>query len=118
MPALRVEIKTRAEDPLKAFKNENLLLEIYDNGKPGWANDPVKQTDYILWLFEDTGRYELMPYPLLNAAVVKNLEDWKKQYEVKETTTQGIHEVYTSQVIIVPINIIWRAMYFLCRGNL
>lgn len=57
----RLDLKIRSKDP-RDFGRDDIAVELYsvsENETRGYEN---KSTDYILWLFESSGRAVMMPF--------------------------------------------------------
>lgn len=107
-----VDVKVRERDPILAYGNDDLALEVWsvvEQGKCGWTLDARKQTDFILWVFKDTGRWTLVPFPLLCAVFNEHKEEWVGQYKVATQSSDG--GKWHSQCVFVPRREIWAAIY-------
>lgn len=107
---LAVDCKFREEDWAEKGQDD-LALEtwsVVEHEKPGWTRDPYKITDWILWIWLDSGRTHLIPFPMLLKAFSDNWERWRKEYKTRQQKTDG---TYSSEVVFVPRNIVWRAIY-------
>lgn len=115
-----VDVKVRAVD-CKRFGNDDVALEtwsVLEKKKIGWTRDSHKRTDYILWIWQDTGRWMLVPFPLLCAVFEKKWEAWSKKYKspIQPTVNKdGSH--WHSQCVFVPRLLLWREMYDAFGGN-
>lgn len=107
---LRVDCKVREEDWLKKAGKDDLALETYsvvEKGVPGWTRNEKKHTDYILWLWVDTGRWCLISFPQLCAVYQDKWELWRTVYP----TCQQDNGDYRSECTFVPRKAVWKAMY-------
>jgi hypothetical protein len=116
-----VDVKSRSVDPIDTFKSDDLALETWSvmpcqrvpEGKIGWTLDTTKRTDYILWVFEPTKRYCLVPFHPLQVAFALNRQDWCKRYTRLPQRNKG----YNSEGVFVPRNVVWRAIYEVSNGT-
>lgn len=114
--ALSVDAKVRATDWATRGKDD-LALEtwsVVERKVPGWTVNADKQTDYILWLWSDTGRWCLVPFPMLCAVTKARLRLWAKAYEtaMQYTPDGGYH----SECVFVPRKVVWREIYLRYGG--
>lgn len=100
-----VDAKIRNEDwSAKNLKYDDLALEtwsVIQNGigiKVGWTRDTAKHTDYILWLWTDTGRFFLVPFPMLCGVFENHWREWATTYK---TARQDSGE-WQSECVFVP----------------
>lgn len=116
--ALSIDVKVRTEDFAAKYGMDDLALEVWsvvEERVPGWTRDARKRTDYILWWWRDTGRWCLIPFPMLSAVFVEHLEEWLIAYRVAEQQTDGR---YHSRCVFVPRLVVWRAIYARYGGAL
>ena len=110
---LSIDAKVRASDWRARHPSEDdLALEtwsVIERQRVGWTRDCAKQTDYILWLWSDTKRFCLIPFPLLLGVFQDNWESWLKCYKHSQQFTPDGN--YHSECVFVPRNIVWRAIY-------
>jgi hypothetical protein len=111
---LAVDLKARlidyaASDPSK----DDLALELWSvcGSKIGWTRDILKRTDYVLWLWQDMGRWCLLPFKMLSAVFIENLGEWEATFFTPMQTTRENGRSWQSQCVFVPRNVVWRAMY-------
>lgn len=108
---LSVDAKVRSID-YATRGEDDLALEVWSVKEqciPGWSRNPNKRTDYILWLWQDTGRWCLVPFPMLCAVFEDNFLDWYLDYR---TATQSTPERgYHSECVFVPRRVVWAAIY-------
>lgn len=112
---LSVDAKIRSKD----FGKNDLALETWSNMErhvPGWTLRDDKRTDYILWLWKDTRRWCLLPFPFLCAAFKKHKDFWIAQYGTSNQFTSDATPPFHSQCIFVPIREIWAAIYRMYAG--
>jgi hypothetical protein len=111
-----VDVKARSEDYLRKSGKDDLALETWSvlNETPGWTRDPRKRTDYILWFWQDTGRWCLLPFAMLCAVFSELWETWKARYQTAVQTTYRQHSAsagWQSECVYVPRKVVWRAIY-------
>jgi len=109
--ALSVNLKARQEDWAAKRGADDLALEVWsvvEKRIPGWTRDARKRTDYVLWYWQDTGRWCLLSFPMLCAVFVANLSDWCSRYQTARQRTDGR---YQSECVFVPRLVVWRAIY-------
>lgn len=81
-----IELKTRTTT------YNDILLEIYsavEYDTPGWAVDPKKLTDYLIYFWEPTGNYYILPYKLLRKTTISHKDYYLKNYQTKPTVNKG-----------------------------
>lgn len=112
---LSIDVKVRKKDYSKDNPNkDDLALEVWSviNRRVGWTRDTEKRTDYILWIWLDTGRWMLIPFPVLCDIFVKNWEGWcKKYYAPIQETKNPNGSSWKSQCVFVPRKLIWTEYY-------
>lgn len=115
---LSIDAKVRRQDWWRRHpKEDDLALELWsvvEKEVIGWTFNERKQTDYILWLWQDTGRWCLVPFPMLCAVANDNREEWSNAYRHDTQHTprsNGYPGGYHSECIFVPRNVVWRAIY-------
>lgn len=115
---ISVDAKVRNEDwsvKPEPYKADDLALEtwsVVERQVVGWTRNAKKQTDYILWLWTNTGRSCLVPFPMLCAVFSANLDDWCKKYRVcRQRTPDGYDGEYHSECVFVPRKVVWAAIY-------
>jgi len=112
---LAIDCKVRSKDfGIKNPKNDDLALEtwsVIEEKIVGWTAREDKLTDYILWFWMDSGRWCLIPFPLLCNVFLKNSDQWTKEYKVATQKTTGMNSEYHSQCVFVPRRVIWAEIY-------
>jgi hypothetical protein len=105
---LSVDTKVRSEDWASKGKDD-LALETWSvcGKKIGWTLDATKATDYILWLWTTTGRWALLPFPMLCGVATANMETWKAVYGARRQDSGG----WISECVFVPRKEVWSAIY-------
>ena len=120
---LSVDAKVREEDwaakpaPQKA---DDLALEtwsVIERNKVGWTRDRTKRTDYVLWLWLDTGRWCLVPFQMLCQVFETRWQDWRSQYKTSRQHTPHTNGGWHSECIFVPRKEVWAAIYLQFGGR-
>lgn len=109
---LGVDCKIRSKDYAKQ-NQDDLALEtwsVVENKTIGWTRDSNKRTDYILWLWQDTGRWCLIPFHLLCAVFSNRWQEWGQVHKRSQQLTTG-NGRYHSECVFVPRLEVWRAIY-------
>lgn len=112
---LSVDCKVREEDwtqKPEPYRADDLALEtwsVVEKEVPGWTRQEGKRTDYILWLWTDTGRWCLVPFPMLCRVFNDNWQAWSDRYKTGKQRTPERN--YHSQCVFVPRVIVWREIY-------
>jgi hypothetical protein len=110
---LSIDAKVRSEDwAARPEPQDDLALEtwsVVERNVPGWTRNERKRTDYILWLWTDSGRSCLVPFPMLCAVFMANWMEWRKQYKIAQQYTPD--REYHSECVFVPRRVIWQAIY-------
>jgi hypothetical protein len=113
---ISVDCKVRETDWSARKHNpaDDLALEtwsVVERQKIGWTLDETKRTDYVLWLWRDTGRWALVPFRLL-LGVFKDLHlQWGNQFQRSRQKTFYGSTQYHSECVFVPRREIWAAIY-------
>ena len=119
---LAVDAKVREEDwAAKHPHEDDLALEswsVVEKQIPGWTRDSQKKCDYVLWLWKDTGRFCLIPFPMLCSVFSRNWEQWAAKHKTRRQYTQMGNGGYHSECVFVPRNEVWREMYRQYGGHL
>lgn len=119
-----VDVKARGQDwSAKPPPNgaDDLALETFsviEKNVVGWTRNSQKRTDYILWLWKDTGRWCLVPFRFLCRVMEDNWETWRRVYKTKKqyTPRKGASG-YHSECVFVPREIVWREIYTYYSGR-
>lgn len=122
---LSIDVKARNTD-FALRGQDDLALEIWSvvdavdasgrpldrHGKVGWTRDVTKRTDYVLWLWRDTGRFCLVPFMMLCRVFLDKWREWSGHYKSPRqfTPTAGGGGWY-SQCVFVPRREVWAAIY-------
>jgi hypothetical protein len=112
---LAVDVKVRKEDwAAKPNPEDDLALEtwsVVEAAKVGWTRDEQKRCDYVLWFWQDTRRYCLVPFPMLCRVMNTHWQSWSRQYKTARQRTTGAGGAYQSECVYVPRKTVWRAIY-------
>ena len=119
---LAVDVKVREEDWLAKHPGEDDLaietFSVMESQKVGWSRDETKLCDYVLWLWQDTGRYCLVPFRMLCKVCQDNWARWRGQYKVKrQRTPRSDGSYYHSECVFVPRREVWVKIYEMYGGN-
>lgn len=110
---LAVDLKVRAEDWANRGKDD-LALEtwsVVDRQVVGWTRDASKHCDRVLWVWQDTGRWCLIPFPELCDVFQVQWHRWAVSYGTWRQSTTRNGRRYQSECIFVPRKVVWRAIY-------
>ena len=118
---LAVDAKVRERDWAATHPGEDdLALEtwsVMESEVPGWTRDVNKRCDYVLWLWKDTGRFCLLPFPFLCRVFSEQWEEWISQYRTSRQHTTWATGDYHSECVFVPRRVIWAAIYQRIGGS-
>ena len=119
---LAVDAKIREMDwAAKNPHEDDLALEswsVVEKNIIGWTRDDKKKCDYVLWLWKDTGRFCLLPFPMLCKVFSKKWQGWAAQYKTARQFTPRAGGGYHSECIFVPRREIWAEIYRNYGGDL
>lgn len=119
---LAVDAKVREEDWAASHPDQDDLaietFSVVEMDKIGWSRDAAKQCDYVLWLWKNTGRYCLIPFPLLCRVCQDNWQQWREQYKVAKQRTPWRGGYYHSECVFVPRREVWAKIYESFGGSL
>jgi hypothetical protein len=114
---LAVDVKVREKD-FAPRGDDDLALETWsvcpdehERGVIGWTRDSSKRCDYVLWLWQDTGRYCLLPFLPLCKVFTTNWRDWRASFRHARQKTVSRGRGYHSECVFVPRIDVWRAIY-------
>ena len=96
---LSVDVKIRDEDwATRGF--DDLALETWSvlHSAIGWTRNPKKHTDFILWYWQDTRRFCLVPFQPLCKAFSR---EWETLREKHKVATQSSGD-WQSECVFVP----------------
>lgn len=109
--SLSVDTKIREADWAAKYGEDDLALEVWsvvEEAIPGWTRNPEKRHDYILWYWQDTGRWCCVSFPMLCSVFTEHLFAWHLTYKVARQNTDGR---YHSECVFVPRRVVWAAIY-------
>lgn len=119
---LAVDVKVRDQDwAAKHPGDDDLALEswsVVEKRIPGWTREPSKRCDYVLWLWKDTGRFCLLPFPMLCRVFTDNWRAWCDEHKTRRQFTPRAGGGYHSECVFVPRRIIWAAIYRQFGGDM
>ncbi len=119
---LAIDAKVRKQDWFATHPSEDdLALETWsvcEKNVVGWTRDAHKKCDYILWLWLDTGRYCLIPFPMLCKVFSRHWQDWRSKYRTEKQKTNRQFDSYHSECTFVPRREIWAQIYNQFGGTL
>lgn len=117
---LSVDCKVRGEDwAKKTNPQDDLALEtwsVVEKNVVGWTRDLTKKSDYILWLWTDSGRWCLVPFPMLCKVFELNWKVWREQHKTRRQFTPRQSGGYHSECVFVPRRAVWAEMYRIFGG--
>ena len=116
---ISVDCKVREKDWSLNGKDD-LALEIWsvvENKTVGWTRNSRKRTDFILWLWMDTGRWCLVPFPFLCKIFSDRWAEYKNKYKTAKQFTPN-NGGYHSECVFVPRREIWAEIYKIYSGKL
>ncbi len=112
---LAVDAKVRDQDwAAKRPDEDDLALEswsVVEKNIPGWTREPSKKCDYVLWLWKDTGRFCLLPFPMLCHVFTLHWQAWRQQFKTRQQFTPRTNGGYHSECVFVPRRVIWAEIY-------
>jgi hypothetical protein len=84
---------------------------VIERRKIGWTRDPSKRTDFVLWHWQDTGRWCLVPFPMLCKVFGEFCPAWASPgsgyRRARQFTPDGR---YHSECVFVPRQVVWDAI--------
>ena len=116
LPPLSIDCKVRRLDPIDKYGEDDLALETWSvkGRSPGWTRDETKRTDYILWFWTTSGRFELVPFPPLCKAFSLYWERWSAEYGPHEQNSGR----WQSECVFVPRDVIKAKIADWCSGRI
>jgi len=119
---LSVDVKLRTADYAakpEPDRADDLALEtwsVVEKQKIGWTRDASKRMDYVLWLWRDTHRWCLLPFPMLCQVFQEKWRDWTACYGTSQQRTPQFGG-YHSECVFVPRDVVWTEIYRRYGGN-
>jgi hypothetical protein len=106
LPSLGIDLKLRNRDFSVTPPDyaDDLALETFsvvEKGIPGWTRDPAKACDYVLWFWQDTGRFFIVPFPPLCWVFERQWELYRMFFRTEQQRTRG-RTSWTSECVFVP----------------
>ena len=77
----------------------------------GWTRNENKRTDYIIWLWKDTGRFCIVPFPMLCKVFSEHWETWSRRYKCVEQFTPRGDGGWWSECVFVDRREVWAEIY-------
>lgn len=108
-----VDVKVRDEDWSQRGRDD-VALETWSvvDKAIGWTRNAAKRTDYILFLWKETMRCMLMPFPMLCSIFVANWEQWREKYKPHIQRTKNEDGTFwESECVFVPRQLLWNKIY-------
>lgn len=112
---VKVDAKVRDDDWLAHHPDEDdIALETYSKvkrnaqgiiigGTEGWTRNPKKQTDWVDFIWKETGRYFYLPFPWLRRIFNNNWEQWRRIYKTSSQFTKNPDgSEWESECVFVP----------------
>lgn len=112
-----IDVKAREEDwaiKPEPFTADDLALEtwsVVEKSVIGWTRNPSKMTDYVLWFWQDSGRWCLIPFAMLCAVFEDFWQTWRAQFKTKQQYTPRNYGGYHSECVFVPRREVWATIY-------
>lgn len=112
-----LDMKVRTKDfSVYGPAKDDVALELWSklNEKVGWTRDTNKRTNWIMWKWNDTKRYLLMPFPWLCSVFSVQWPAWYELYDhpIQDTVDKNTGKLkWQSQCIYVPRKVLWVAIY-------
>lgn len=119
---LAIDAKVRESDWASTHPDEDdLALEswsVVEKSVPGWTRDASKRCDYVLWLWKDTKRFCLIPFPMLCRVFSNHWREWCRTYRTARQHTPRESGGYHSECVFVPRREVWAAIYRAYGGDM
>lgn len=119
---LAVDAKVREEDwAAKHPEEDDIALEtwsVIERQIVGWTRDESKRCDYVLWLWKETGRWCLVPFPMLCGVFREKWCEWKSAHKTRRQKTNFAGAEYHSECVFVPRRDVWAEIYKSYGGNI
>lgn len=106
---LSIDLKARDMDWVQ-HGQDDLALEIWsvvEDKVIGWTRDATKTSDYILWFWNDTRRWCLIPFPMLCRVFTLHWQEWQQTYKTATQQSDLNGHIYHSECVFVPRKILW-----------
>ncbi len=107
---IAIDVKCRSKD-----YGQDLALETWssiESRSVGWTRNESKHTDFVLWIWADTGRYHIAPFAPLCQAMQAHWEQWASEYKTSQQRSydSATGNSWTSQVVFVPTQVVTTAI--------
>jgi hypothetical protein len=112
-----VDVKNREEDySMKPGRNaaDDLALEtwsVVEARSVGWTRNESKMTDYILWYWQDSGRWCLVPFAMLCGVFQEFWRQWRKEFQTNVQKSYKGAQQWHSECVFVPRHLVWESIY-------
>lgn len=120
--ATLTQVKREMKEQAREARREENRAKVASIKSPqeivGWTRDPNKRCDYILWLWQDTGRFCLVPFQMLCKVFSGNWMNWKSQFKTRKQKTRRASGDYHSECVFVPRREVWAEIYRQFGGTL
>jgi hypothetical protein len=112
---LSIDVKVREYDWKEKTGEDDIALETWSvvGKKAGWTRDKDKNTDYVFWYWNNTGRWCLLPFVYLYTLFSEHWEEWIKNFKHASQQNNG----YMSECVFVPRRFLWVEIYKRFGGN-
>jgi hypothetical protein len=110
-----IDVKSREDDWWKHHPLEDdIALETWSKierdekgmiigGKIGWTRNVKKQTDWVLFVWAETGRYFYLPFPWLCSVFTRNWRQWCQVYKTRSQFSISLDgSIWESECVFVP----------------
>jgi hypothetical protein len=115
-----IDCKIREDDPLPKYKKDDLALEVWsvvEKKVVGWSLDETKRTDYVFWLFKDTGRWCVVPFLMMVRAFKSRKDEWTASGSGYRVARQKTDNRYHSECVFVDRRQLWAEIYRQAAGH-
>lgn len=108
-----VDVKHRPKDCMK-FGSDDVALETWSvvGKKIGWTRDSNKACAWVLWVWADTGRFLLVPFPAICGVFSENWRQWASKYRTCRQITKStkVRSGWESECVFVPRAVLLNAI--------
>jgi len=125
-PAVQVSVELKVVEKRKFISRIPLdylpletwsVLPVGDRvGKVGWTRDATKETDYVVWFWEDGLKFHIVPFVPLCSVFSEHWERWREipGHHRREQQSRG----WKSECIFVPRELIERHIKHWASGTI
>ena len=114
-----VDLKRRSKD-CRRYGNDDVALEVWSvvGKKIGWSRDESKACRWVLWVWDDTGRFLLLPFAAVCAVFSANWRQWKELYKTATQVTPRTsgRDGWKSECVFVPRDVLISAVVEWANG--